>query len=196
MGIHHFTDYVCNECKDYNGSGLWRNCGVCDEKMCDDCIKTAIGSVDKFQKKLQFDLLNSEYKNEVYDDEDGKETTYSVHVCSGCKYKFEEGNDCRVCSKHVENILDKCKGCYHYVCNDCSIDEKKDNKEHIKCWKCFISDSSMIQFILTKVGCKDKKELMQAYRKSQEKKKKKTKAKKPKKPVTTRSDQSNRVTVV
>lgn len=62
MGIHHFTDHVCDKCKEYAGDDL-AQCYKCDSNICNDCILGYLPDmIDEEVQNACLQLYKARYK--------------------------------------------------------------------------------------------------------------------------------------
>lgn len=155
MGNHHYTDLVCNDCKEYAGD-TFQSCKVCECSRCGDCLTAISGTEEQIADRLGYDVCE---EDEDAKDEDTGVMKYYVRVCYPCEKKFE--CMCGVCSDPTPETRDKtCSTCNGYVCKDCNI---LDTNNKVMCWNCVKEDRMFISFLLLKSGYHNKQDAMEEY---------------------------------
>lgn len=140
MGIHHFTDHVCNICHEFVGEDNLVTCevGCGGTEGCKECMS-------KMESSQIQEYLGT--KESLKDDEveDGE----CEWVCLVCWHKIKR--QCVICNVEGTEKLVKCNKCDRFVCISC--------RTEIQCWAC--SKEEVLDCLMKQLEIPTKKAAME-----------------------------------
>ncbi len=184
MGIHHFTDYLCGECKEYAGDTLGR-CGDCEGEYCPSCLNTEYTFFKKIKtnkrknengieesknnnesddkKDIDYYINSDDYEECTEDDienddikiDDFVEVGYKI--CNSCDEK--KNSYCECCCSYNQISRSRCS-CYKFVCDNCKIILENDKP---LCWLCIQNKNDFKNWLKNELNCSSMANIITKY---------------------------------